>query len=168
MSDAGAARQVRMEQLAARWAAADGRGPVPGTHTFERAEDREDPEKAELALTVAPGRPALRVTLDELQAAGRPIPVLLPDERTLLEQRADADPEGFDQALSQVQARARSEADRLRLLFDLERLAAHLPAGLAAELSAAAAAVEPGPDATEAVRSLRGRLLDGLTRSAGG
>ena len=52
--------------------------------------------------------------------------------------------------------------------FDLERLAAHLPAGLAAELSAAAAAVEPGPDATEAVRSLRGRLLDGLTRSAGG
>ena len=53
MSDAGAARQVRMEQLAARWAAADGRGPVPGTHTFERAEDREDPEKAELALTVA-------------------------------------------------------------------------------------------------------------------
>ena len=205
MSDVGTERLVRMEQLAARWAAADGMGPVPGTHAFERAEEREDAPHAELALavaegavenrekacaapgpcatvgssgraspetqpdepTVAHGRPALRVTLDELQSAGRPIPVLLPDERTRLEARAEADPAGFDQALADVKARAQIEADRLRLLFDLERLAAHLPAGLRDELTAAAAALDAGPAAAETVRTLRGRLLDGLVEHAG-
>ena len=101
--------------------------------------------------------------LDDLQAAGRPIPVLLPDERTLLERRAETDPAGFDRALADVRIRARTDAARLRLLFDLERLAPHLPGGLVDELSAAAAALESDDGSADRVQDLRQRLLDGLT-----
>ena len=194
-------RRVRLDELAARWGAADGTGPVPGQHAFEAAGTRGDDVAAERALevarrsvearelahsdpgatagssrrvlrssgaarrdepAVAPSRPALRVLLDDLQAAGRPIPVLLPDERTLLEGRAETDPGGFDRALADVRARARTEAARLRLLFDLEHLTPHLPGGLVDELSAAAAAVESGGDPSARFRDIRQRMLDGL------
>jgi len=183
-------RRVRMDALDARWEAADGLGPVPGAHAFDAAEDRGDAVATERALlvaarsvgrreaahsstesgatagrpsTAAPGRTALRVLLDDLQAAGRPIPVLLPDERTLLEARAETDPAGFDRAVADVRSRARIESARLRLLFDLEHLATRLPDGLADELSAAATALGEDPDPAARILDLRGRMLDALT-----
>jgi len=200
-----------MDGLAARWEAADGLGPLPGTHAFERAEARDDAPSAAGALHVAgrsvsvreerfsagetgamaclprhaasgPGgtwrgkhamapdgrASALKVTLDDLEKSGRPIPVLLPGERERLEQLADTDRGDFERTLTDVKARARAEAARLRLLFDLERLEAHLPAGLAEELTVAAGGVDPGPESAAAIRALRERLLDGLARRGAG
>ncbi len=138
-----------------------------------RTEDQEHPAsavapgagviRADGAGSYTHGRPALRLLLDDLEGSGRPVPVLLPAERALLEQAAgDGDPAGIEKVLSRIRARARAEADRLRLLFDLERLGPLLPDGLAAELSAAAA--ETGADETvpEQIRHLRERLLDAL------
>ena len=53
MSEAWERRRVQMDGLAARWEAADGLGPLPGTHAFERAEARDDAPSAAGALHVA-------------------------------------------------------------------------------------------------------------------
>jgi hypothetical protein len=162
---------ARLEDLERRWADADGLGPLPGGHAAWQALDSADLPRVRLALNVSlqalgeredafvsapveappsvpPGEiPAsLRVLLDELRGTGRPVRALTEQEQ------AEPDP-------SRIRGRIRTDAIRLRLLFDLDHLAPHLPAGLP-ETLARDADLATTPQALFAIRE---RLITVLT-----
>ena len=145
---------TQLIQMAARWTAAEGMGPLPGEAAARRALDRGSVPLARRAAAVAevalrqresihlrghdphPPAPATVLAdpeiaglLGELVETGRPVRALEPEERARLD-GADA-----SAALDEVRAirrRIRLEARRVRLLFDLDRLP--IPAAVAREL----------------------------------
>ncbi len=182
---AAAAGEVRAQldthliQMAARWTAAEGMGPLPGEAAARKALDRGNVPLARRAVSVAevalqqrerlhlrghdphPPAPAtvladpeIASLLGELVETGRPVRALEPEERARL------DGAGAASALDEVRAirrRIRLEARRVRLLFDLDRLP--LPADVARELTRRVDTEDP--------LKLRQEMLDALGVKSG-
>ncbi len=178
---------ARLEELARRWEAADGHGPLPASHAARKALATDDLPRARLALHVAeraldlredamvsaeeappPRAPpaslpaSLRVLLDELLETGRPVKALTPEEAGRSAQGAShrdaTEPTSRSAHLTPIRARIRLDALRLRLLFDLDRLADQLPTDLRVTLAREAEQAS----STDALFELRERLLTAL------
>ncbi len=167
---------ARLIELAARWESAAGLGPLPGEAAALAALERGRLALARRALAVAEialrrreaafvraqippvqrdpiptAEPEFAGLLGELVETGRPVHALEPDERDRLEA---SDPAGALDEVQAIRRRIREEAARVRLLFDLERLAAALPDDVAADLRRRADRDDP--------RKLREEMLDAL------
>lgn len=156
---------ARLIELASRWEHADGLGPLPGEAAARKALDRGQLTLARRALAVAgialrrresahlqtqvptpplpaesTAEPELAGLLGELSETGRPVRALEPEERARLE---TSDPSAALTEVPNIRRRIRLESRRVRLLFDLQRLAPVLPEVLVSDLRARADREDP-------------------------
>ena len=170
---------TRLIDMAARWNAAEGLGPLPGEDAAHKALQRGHLPLARRAVAVAEvalrrreaihlggqapppppvppasAEPEIAAILGELLETGRPVRALEPEERARL---TGADAATALEEVRAIRRRIRLEARRVRLLFDLDRLP--LPPGLAHQLARRADTEDP--------LKLRQEMLDALGVKSG-